>query len=60
MKSLMMKRKKGKPLVAQPCPTIRNAMDRSPCPWNSPGKDTGVGSHSLLQDDEEGHLRNLE
>ena len=28
-------------------------MDYSPprllCPWNSPGKNTGVGSHSLLQ-----------
>ena len=22
---------------------------RLPCPWNSPGKNTGVGSHSLLQ-----------
>ena len=22
-------------------------MDSSLCPWNSPGKDTGVGSHSL-------------
>jgi len=21
------------------------------CPWNSPGKNTGVGSHSLLQAD---------
>ena len=20
-----------------------------PCPWNSPGKDTGVGCHALLQ-----------
>ena len=22
---------------------------RLPCPWNSPGKNTGVGCHSLLQ-----------
>ena len=22
---------------------------QAPCPWNSPGKNTGVGSHSLLQ-----------
>jgi len=22
---------------------------RLPCPWNSPGKNIGVGSHSLLQ-----------
>ena len=24
---------------------------RPPCPWNSPGKNPGVGSHSLLQGD---------
>ena len=23
---------------------------RFPCPWNSPGKDTGVGCHSLLRE----------
>ena len=22
----------------------------SPCPWDSPGKNTGVGCHALLQD----------
>ena len=40
-------------LVAQLCPTLWNPMDcRLPgftCPWDSPGKKTGVGSHSLLQ-----------
>ena len=45
----------GKPkvLVAQLCPTLCNSMDFSPtrllCPWNSPGKKTGVGCHSVLQ-----------
>ena len=60
MKSLMRRREKGKGLVAQSCPTLCNPMDCSPCLWSSPGKDTGVGRPSLLQDDEEGHLRNLE
>ena len=30
-------------------PTLCNPMDCSLCPWNSPGKNTGVDSHSLLQ-----------
>ena len=34
-------------LVAQSCPTACNPMDSSP--WNSPGKNTGVGCHFLLQ-----------
>ena len=42
-----------KPLVAQSCLTLCNLMDCSPsrllCPWDSPGKNPGVGSHSLLQ-----------
>ena len=33
--------------------TLCDAVDCSPtrllCPWNSPGKNTGVGSHSLFQ-----------
>ena len=42
-------------LVSQLCPTLCDPMDcRSParllCPWNSPGKNIGVGSHSLLQE----------
>ena len=34
---------------AQSCPTLCNAMDCSFCPSDSPGKNTGVGSRSLLQ-----------
>ena len=41
-------------LVAQPCSTLCGAMDRSPpgsyVHGNSPGKNTGVGSLSLLQE----------
>ena len=40
-------------LVAQLCPTLCHPMDCSPtrplCPWDFPGKDTGVGSHFFLQ-----------
>ena len=40
-------------LVTQSCPTPCDPTDYSlpgyPCPWNSPGKNTGVGSHFLLQ-----------
>ena len=42
-------------LVAQLCLIFCNPMDCSPqrrlllCPWNSPGKNTEMGSHSLLQ-----------
>ena len=41
--------------VAQSCPTLSNPMDcslqptRLPHPWDSPGKNTGVGCHFLLQ-----------
>ena len=39
--------------VVQLCPTLCNTMDCTPprllCPWDSPGKNTGVGSHFLLQ-----------
>ena len=40
-----------KVLVAQSCPTLCDPMDYSLllCRWDSPGKNTGVGSHSLLQ-----------
>ena len=34
--------------VAQSCPTLCDPVDIY-SPWNSPGKNTGVGSHSLLQ-----------
>ena len=39
-------------LVTQSCLTLCNPMDCSlpgSSPWNSPGKNTGVGCHSLLQ-----------
>ena len=37
-------------LLSQSCPTLCNPMSpRLPCPWNSPGKNTGVGCHSQLQ-----------
>ena len=36
----------------QSCPTLLDPTDGSPtgsCPWDSPGKNTGVGCHFLLQ-----------
>ena len=37
----------------QSCPTLCNPIDRQPTrrprPWDSPGKNTGVGCHFLLQ-----------
>ena len=36
----------------QSCPTLCDPIDRSPLaprPWDSPGKNTGVGCHFLLQ-----------
>ena len=39
--------------VLQSCPTLCDPIDSSPLgsprPWNSPGKNTGVGCHFLLQ-----------
>ena len=39
--------------MLQLCPTFCDPMDHrltgSSCPWDSPGKDTGVGCHFLLQ-----------
>ena len=32
----------------QLCATPWTVARQLPCPWNSPGKNTGVGSHSLL------------
>jgi len=44
---------KIKALVGQPCLILCDPMDCSPprllCPWNSPGKNNEVGSHSLPQ-----------
>ena len=34
---------------AQLCVTPETAAHRLPCPWDSPGKNTGVGCHFLLQ-----------
>ena len=31
------------------CVTPWTAAHQAPCPWDSPGKNTGVGSHFLLQ-----------
>ena len=36
-------------LVAQSCLTLCDLMDCSLCPWDSPGKNTGVGCHFLFQ-----------
>ena len=48
---MLLKRKKV--IVAQSCLTLCNLINcsptRLPCPWNSPDKNTGVGSYSLLQ-----------
>ena len=46
--------RKAKLLAAQLCLTLCDPIDCSPparplCPWNFPGKNTGVGGHSLLQ-----------
>ena len=39
--------------VAQSCPTLCDPVDCKPTrllrPWDSPGKNTGVGCHFLLQ-----------
>ena len=39
--------------LLQSCPTLCDPIDRSPtrlpCPWDSQGKNTGVGCHFLLQ-----------
>ena len=51
--STLVKSVKVKALVPQPCPTVCNPIDFNPpgssCPWNSPSRNTGVRSHSLLQ-----------
>ena len=39
--------------LLQSCPTLCNPMDLQPasllCPWDSPGRNTGVGCYVLLQ-----------
>ena len=51
--SLPFKYRKVKVLVAQTCPTLCDPMNGSRasllCAWNSPGMNTGVGCHALLQ-----------
>ena len=43
------------PKLLQSCPTLCYPMPtRFLCPWDSPGKNTGVGCHTLLQ----GNLHN--
>ena len=36
-------------LVTQSCETLCDPIDSLLCPWNSPGKNTGVGCNSFLQ-----------
>ena len=40
-------------VIAQSCPTLFDPHGLQPsrllCPWNSQGKNNGVGSHSLFQ-----------
>ena len=35
--------------LLQSCPTLCDPIDGSPPGWDSPGKNTGVGCHFLLQ-----------
>ena len=37
---------KNESVVTQSCPILRNPVDWLLCPWNSLGKDTGVGTPS--------------
>ena len=48
MLSLQDEKKKVKVKVTQLCPTVCDPVDTRG-PWNSPGQNTGVGSHSLRQ-----------
>ena len=48
-------------LVAHSCPTLYDPMNYSPpdsllCPWNSPGKNTGVGEGGESQVQEVGDI----
>ena len=50
LKPVLLVCKGKKVLVAQLCLTLCDPMVTGLlCPWNSPGKNTGVNSHSLLQ-----------
>ena len=35
--------------LLQSCPSLSEKPTRFLCPWDSPGKNTGVGCHALLQ-----------
>ena len=41
-------------LVSKSCPTLATPWTEEPgrllCPWDSPGENTEVGSHALLQE----------
>ena len=41
--------RKMKVLVTQSCPALCDQAARLLCPWNLPGKNTGVGCYFLLQ-----------
>ena len=41
-------------VVSDSCDPMDCSLPGSSCPWNSPGKDTGVGCHFLLQGIEPG------
>ena len=53
VQKLKMRLKELKVLIAQSCPTLCDSMGHSPpgssVHGDSPGKDTGVGCHALLQ-----------
>ena len=50
----------GGGLVTQLCPTLSTpwtVATRLLCPWDSPGKNTGVGCHLLLYDQPRQHIK---
>ena len=50
--SRWMKWRDFKELIRYSCPALCDSIDYSPrllCPWNSPGENTGVDMHSLIQ-----------
>ena len=49
-------------LVTKSCPTLATSWvvaHQAPCPWDFPGKNTGLGSHSVLQGIFPNHGSNL-
>ena len=51
-KALILFHMSGGGLVTKSCPTLETAWTpaRLLCPWDSPGKNTGVGCHFFLQE----------